>query len=112
VGLLKKSFVPPPQILAVRTIARQRERLVSEAAMHLQHAQQALDEMNLHLHHVLSDLGGASGQAIIDAILAGERDPQKLAALCHRQVRTDRAIIAQALTGQWREEQLFVLAQA
>jgi transposase len=112
VGLLKKSFVPPPQILAVRAIARQRERLVTEAAMHLQHAQQALDEMNLHLHHVLSDLGGVSGQAIIEAILAGERDPQRLAALCDRRVRTDRAIIAQALTGQWREEHLFVLGQA
>jgi len=112
VGLLKKSFVPPPQILAVRAIARQRERLINEATMHLQHAQQALDEMNLHVHHVLSDLGGASGQAILEAMLAGERDPHTLAALCHRNVRTSRAIIAQALTGQWRDEQLFVLRQA
>jgi transposase len=112
VGLLKKSFVPPPQILAVRAIARQRERLVEEAARHLQHAQQALDEMNLHLHHVLSDLGGVSGRAIIEAMLAGERDPETLAALCDRRVRTDRAIIAQALTGQWRAEHLFVLEQA
>jgi transposase len=112
VGLLKKSFVPPPQILAVRAIARQRERLVEEAARHVQHAQQALDEMNLHLHHVLSDLVGTSGQAIIEAILAGERNPEKLAALCHHRVLTDRAIIAQSLTGQWREEHLFVLQQA
>jgi len=112
VGLLKKSFVPPPQILAVRAIARQRERLIDEATMHLQHAHQTLDEMNLHVHHVLSDLGGVSGQAIIEAMLAGERDPHKLAALCHRNVRTDRAIIAQALTGQWRDEQVFVLRQA
>jgi transposase len=112
VGLLKKSFVPPPQILAVRVIARQRERLIGEAARHLQHAQQALDEMNLHLHHVLDDLGGVSGRAILEAILAGERDAQKLAALCDRRVRTDRAIMAQALSGQWRAEQLFVLSQA
>jgi len=112
VGLLKKSFVPPPQILAVRAIARQRERLVQEAARHVQHAQQALDEMNLHLHHVLSDLVGTSGQAIIEAILAGERNAEKLAALCHHRVLTDRAIIAQALTGQWRDEHIFVLGQA
>jgi len=112
VGLLKKSFVPPPQVLAVRAIARQRERLAGEAIRHLQHAQQALDEMNLHIHHVLSELDGLSGRAIIEAILAGERDPQRLAALCDRRVRTDRAIIAQALTGQWREEHLFVLRQS
>jgi len=112
VGLLRPSFVPPPNILALRAISRQRERMIREAARSLQHVQGALDEMNLHLHHVIDDIGGESGQAIVSAIIEGERDPVKLAARCHKNVRTDRAIIANALTGKWGQEQLFVLRQA
>jgi transposase len=112
IGALRPSYVPPPVVLTLRAISRHRSRLIRESARHLQYVQGALDEMNLHLHHVLDDLAGLSGQTIISAIVEGERDPMKLALLCHDNVRTERAIIASALTGQWREEQLFVLQLA
>jgi transposase len=80
--------------------------------MWIQHIQKALDEMNLHLHHVLSDISGQSGLAILDAILAGERDPRKLASLAHYRVQKSQAQIEAALTGDYRPELLFVLGQA
>src|SRR5690242_6239359 len=78
----------------------------------LEHLQKALNEMNLHLHHVLTDLSGQSGLAILDAILAGERDPKKLAALADRRVKQPQAQIEAALTGDYRPELLFVVDQA
>ena len=80
VGLLKASFRPPDQICVVRSLWRHRESLVQMAAEHTMHMQKALSQMNLQLHHVLSDITGLSGMRILDAILAGERDPVKLAA--------------------------------
>ena len=80
--------------------------------MWLQHLQKALTEMNLHLHHVLTDLSGQSGLAILDAILAGERDPKKLAGLADRRVKQPQAQIEAALTGDYRAEALFVVEQA
>jgi fructose/tagatose bisphosphate aldolase len=74
--------------------------------------QKALNEMNLHLHHVLSDISGRSGLAILDAILAGERDPKKLASLADRRVEKSQAQIEAALTGDYRPELLFVLSQS
>jgi transposase len=112
VGMIHHSFIPPTEILALRTIARQRERLIQEAGRQLQYLQQAMDEMNLHLAHVLSDLAGESGQAIIEAILGGERDAARLASLCHHRVKASRETVIEALQGQWREELLFVMAQA
>jgi hypothetical protein len=80
--------------------------------MWVQHMQKALNEMNLHLHHVLSDISGLSGLRILDAILAGERDPAKLASLAHHRVQKSQAQIEAALTGDYRPEQLFVLSQS
>ena len=80
--------------------------------MWIQHMQKALNEMNLHLHHVLSDISGQSGLAILDAILAGERDPRKLASLAHYRVQKSQAQIQAALTGDYRPELLFVLSQS
>jgi hypothetical protein len=80
--------------------------------MWIQHMQKALNEMNLHLHHVLSDISGRSGLAILDAILAGERDPKKLASLADRRVEKSQAQIGAALTGDYRPELLFVLSQS
>src|SRR5258705_1713926 len=80
--------------------------------MWIQHMQKALNEMNLHLHHVLSDISGRSGLAILDAILAGERDPKKLASLADRRVEKSQAQIEAALTGDYRPELLFVLRQS
>jgi transposase len=96
----------------VRAVVRQREVLLSEQARWVQRMQKALVQMNLQLTEVLSDVMGVTGQAIIRAIVAGERDPQALARLRHRRVRASGEDVAKALTGHWREEHLFVLGQA
>jgi transposase len=70
-GLLRPSFRPKQQVCAVRSLVRYRDSLVQLSAVHLQHMQKALDQMNLQLHHVISDLGGKTGMAIVEAILAG-----------------------------------------
>jgi transposase len=112
VGLLRASFRPDGEVCAVRTLERHRGELVQMAGMHVQHMHKALTQMNLQIHHVLSDLTGSSGLAIVDAILSGERDAAKLAALCDYRVRTDQQTIQKALVGNWREEHLFTLRQS
>jgi transposase len=112
VGLLKASFRPGDDICALRTLYRQREHLVRQAAEQIQLMQKSLTQMNLHLHHVLSDLAGVSGLRIVDAILAGERDPRTLAKLRHERVQAEEQTIVAALTGDWRPEHLFTLRQA
>jgi hypothetical protein len=82
------------------------------AAEHILHMQKSLSLMNVQIHHVLSDITGFSGLAILDAILAGERDCVKLAKLCHSSVKSPRDKIAQALEGDYRPEHLFVLQQS
>src|SRR5271165_1080656 len=111
-GLLRAAFRPEDDICRLRTLQRHRKNLVESAAMWVQHMQKALNEMNLHLHHVLSDISGLSGMAILDAILAGERDPRKLASLAHYRVQKSQAQIEAALTGDYRPELLFVLSQS
>ena len=100
VGLLKASFRPPDEICVIRSLWRHRESLVQMAAEHTMHMQKALSEMNLQLHHVLSEITGMSGQKILDAILAGERNPMKLASLCNWRVRSSRETVATSL-GLW-----------
>lgn len=112
VGLLRGSFRPPDQVCALRSYLRHRDMLVKTAARHVQHMQKSLTQMNLHLHHVVSDLTGVTGLAILDALLAGERDPQKLAALRDRRIKASEATIAKALVGDYRHEHLFTLKQA
>lgn len=112
VGLLKASFRPPDEICVLRSLWRHREGLVQMAAEHIQHMQKALSQMNLQLHHVLSDIVGVSGIAILDAILAGERDPVKLASLCNRRIRSSRQTVAKSLEGDYRQEHLFALRQS
>lgn len=112
VGLLRGSFRPPDQVCALRSYLRHRDMLVKSAARHVQHLQKALTQMNLHLHHVVSDLTGVTGLAILDAILGGERDPRKLAALRDRRIKASEATIAKALVGDYRQEHLFTLRQA
>jgi transposase len=111
-GLLRKSFRPANDILALRSLLRHRANLVADTSRQIQLMQKALTEMNLHLHHVLSDLDGLSGTAIIQAILEGERDPAQLAALCHIRCRTPREKIIQALQGDYKSEHLFILRQS
>ncbi|MGB7846626.1 MAG: IS110 family transposase [Candidatus Acidiferrum sp.] len=110
-GLLRNSFRPSQEIRAMRTYWRQRNDLVRSAGRHVQRMQKALAQMNLQLANVLSDLSGMSGQAIIKAILAGERDPYKLAALRDQRVKASEEQIARSLEGHWQEDLLFVLKQ-
>jgi len=111
-GLLRGSFRPQAEIAGLRAYLRQRERLLDYAAAHIQHMQKALTQMNLQLHHVVSDITGVTGMRIIRAIVAGERDPATLASYrdvrCHATVETVR----QALVGNDREEHVFALTQA
>jgi len=112
VGLLRGSFRPADQVCALRTYLRHRDMLIKSAARHVQHMQKALTQMNLHLHHVISDLTGVTGLAILDAILGGERDPRKLAALRDRRIKASEATIMKALVGDYRPEHVFTLRQA
>jgi transposase len=111
-GLLASAFRPPDQVCVLRSYLRQRAMLLTYAGQHIQHMQKALTQMNLKLQHVVSDVTGETGMAIMRAILAGERDPVKLARLRNYRCHHDAATIAKALHGQWREEHLFALAQA
>lgn len=111
-GLLRGSFRPPEEILELRAYMRQRERLIVDAARHVQHMQKALLEMNVQLHHVLSDLTGVTGMAIVRAIVGGERDSSKLAELRDRRCRQPKERIAAALQGTFKREHLFVLGQS
>jgi transposase len=112
VGLLRASFRPPEAVCAVRTLLRHRDGLVQAAAAHTQHMQKALSQMNVQLHHVLTDITGVTGLAILDAILAGERDPQVLARHRDHRVKASAETIAKALVGDYRPEHLFTLRQS
>src|SRR6201988_2182738 len=112
VGLLRGSYRPAQDICAMRAISRYRDNLLHFGAQHLQHMQAALDQMNLRLHHVIADLSGLTGMAIIEAILAGERDPRQLGKLRDPRIKASQETIAKALEGNWRLEHLFVLGQA
>jgi transposase len=111
-GLLRPSFRPPESVLALRGYWRERQLLVRYAASHVQHMQKALEQMNVKLAEVTSDITGLTGTTIIEAILRGERDPQKLAALRHARCAKTQAEYAKALAGTWRPEHLFALKQA
>jgi transposase len=96
----------------VRSLLRHRESLVQMAATHVNHMQKALDQMNLQLHHVISDIVGQTGLAIVDAILAGQRDPHVLAKLRHERIKATEEVIAKSLVGDYRHEHLFTLRQS
>lgn len=112
VGLLRASFRPQQAVCAIRSIVRHRDGLVQMASTHVQHMQKALDQMNLQLHHVISDITGLTGMAMLDAILGGERNPQKLSKLRHPRIKSSEETIAAALVGDYRPEHLFTLGQS
>lgn len=111
-GLLRASFRPGREIAALRSYLRSRERHLDYAASHIQHMQKALTFMNLQLHHVISDITGATGMQIIRAIVAGERNSDVLAEMrdvrCKATIETVRA----ALVGNYQPEHVFALKQA
>ena len=111
-GLLESSFRPEADLVALRTVLRHRAQLIQHRAPHILHMQKALLQMNIQLSQALSDVSGITGQAIIRAIVSGERDPHKLAQLRNYRCKKDEQEIAKALTGTWREEHLFILKQS
>jgi len=111
-GLLTGSFRPADEICALRTYLRQRANLIEHRAPHILHMQKALQQMNLQLPLVVSDITGETGQAILRAIVAGERDPQQLAQFRQPNCKHSAAEMAKALTGHYRPEQVFALKQA
>jgi transposase len=112
VGLLRPAFRPEAEVCAVRTLYRHRDEVVQAATQHTQHMHKALTQMNLQIHHVINDLTGTTGLAIVDAILAGERDAAKLAALRDHRIKASEETIRQSLVGNWRPEHLFTLKQS
>lgn len=111
-GLLSGSFRPEAKICVLRSYMRQRQMLISHASRYIQQMQKALTQMNLKLHQVISDLSGQTGMRIVRAILQGERDRLKLAALKDRRIKSSFGTIAKSLEGDYRAEHLFALRQA
>src|SRR3954466_2080722 len=111
-GLLQASFRLDGEIAALRTLVRYRAELIAHRAPHILHMQKALQQMNIQLERVLSDIMGVTGQAILRAIVQGERDPVRLAQQRNPACKSSEEMIAKALTGTWKDELIFVLAQA
>ena len=111
-GLLSGAFRPPDEIVILRGYMRQREMLVKSAAIHIRHMQKALQQMSLRLDNVVADITGQTGMRILKAILAGERDVEKLARLRDSRCKASQEVIAQSLVGNYRQEHLFSLKQA
>lgn len=111
-GLVSSAFLPDNKTRTLRSYWRQRADLVGECARQIHLMQKALEQMNLQLHKVLSDVTGMSGMKIIRSIVSGENDPEVLAPLCHWRVKASHEDVVKALTGDYREEHLFALKQA
>ena len=110
-GLLQGAFRPDAEVRAVRTLMRHRSDLVEMASQHVQHIQKALTQMNVQFQHVISDITGLTGLAILDAIVAGERDPAILAKLRDPHVKASEETLRQSLEGNWDPSQIVVLKQ-
>jgi len=111
-GLLRGAFRPDDQVVVLRSYLRQRQMLITCASDHIRHLQKALEQLNVKLPEVVADITGVTGMSIIKAILAGERDPARLAKLRDQRCKQDEQAIARALYGNWRAEHLFCLRQA
>src|SRR4029077_12680529 len=112
VGLLRGSFRPEDRVCVTRPLLRHRDSLVQMGAAHVQHMQKALTQMNVQIHHVLSDITGQSGLAILDAMVAGERNPVVLAQLRHSRGQASEEVVVKSLVGDYRREHLFTLRQS
>jgi transposase len=110
-GLLKGAFRPNESICRWRTLVREKNMMEGERSDWVRRIQKSLDQMNIQVHHAVSDITGQTGMSIIRAIVAGERDPQKLAEFRDPRCKKSAESIAEHLTGNWREEHLFVLKQ-
>ena len=108
-GLIRSSFVPPAQVQELRDLTRTCKQLVRELARHTQRIQKTLEDANIKIAGVISDILGASGRAFLEAIVAGETDPEKLADLAHARLRAPRHRIVEALRGRVGEHHRFML---
>jgi len=111
-GLLRGAFRPPEAVAAVRSILREKENVTAMRTQTIQQMQKSLDQMNIRVHHAVSDIDGKTGTSIVKAIVEGERNPIKLAALRDKHCKKSEQEIADHLTGTWRDEHLFNLGQA
>src|SRR2546427_5030094 len=111
-GVRRGAFRPADQVCALRSLWRQREMLLRSQARHVQHMQKALTQMNVQLANVISDVVGETGQKMLRAIVAGERDGQVLGAMKNARIHASVEEIAKSLQGNWRAEHLFALKQA
>jgi transposase len=112
-GLLRSGFVPDAHVRRLQDYMRLRQDRIGLAASHVQHMQKALERMNIKLHDVINSLASKSGMAVMNAILQGERDPQRLLELCDVQIRRNKAeAVRESLRGNYRQEHLFALRQA
>jgi transposase len=111
-GLLTAAFRPKAEICEARAYWRQRSSLVESASRQILLMQKALEQMNVQLHKAVSDITGKTGISIIRAIVQGERNPQTLARMRHARLKSSHEELVQALTGHYREEHVFALAQA
>jgi transposase len=111
-GLLRGAFRPSEEIVAIRSVLREKDNVTAMRTQAIQQMQKSLDQMNIRVHHAVSDITGKTGSLIVQAIIDGERDPHKLAALRDKRCAKNVNEIAEHLTGTWREEHLFNLKQA
>ena len=111
-GLLRGAFRPGDDICRLRALIRERNGILDQRSDWIRRMQKSLDQMNVCVHHAVSDITGLTGMAIIRAIAAGERNPHVLASLRDRRCQKSEVQIAEELTGNWRPEHLFNLGQA
>jgi len=112
VGLLKASFRLEQAVCEIRSLMRHRQNLVEMACVHVQHMHKSLDQMNLQIHHVISDITGVTGLAIVDAIVAGKNNPKELAKLRDHRIKASVETITKSLVGDYRPEHIFTLKQS
>ena len=112
VGLLRTSFRPEHAVCEIRSLMRHRQNLVEMACVHVQHMHKSLDQMNLQIHHVISDITGVTGLAIVDAIVAGKTDPKELAKLRDYRIKASVETVTKSLVGDYRPEHIFTLKQS
>jgi len=111
-GLLRGAFRPPEAVAAARSVLREKGNLAAMRTQAIQQMQKSLDQMNIRVHHAVSDIDGKTGTKIIEAIVNGERNPENLAKLRDKRCKKTEKEIAEHLTGTWRAEHLFNLGQA
>lgn len=108
-GLIRGSFVPPQPIQELRDLTRTRTQLLRERSQHVQRLQKVLEDANVKLAQVVSDILGVSGRAMLEAMIRGETDPKRLAALGHGRLKASKAVLAEALEGRVRDHHRFLL---